>query len=136
VNAIRRASRKGGDANREFFTGGIYRMGGFRDPEAFLKALEKEPRKVMRDMDALLAAVAMEINGLASIAAGGKVEAVAISGSIGAMTVPFNFRRALAEYVRWPISTFPVQCSAIGAAEMARDIEAGRRELMGIPVDL
>jgi len=136
VNAIRRASTTGGDANKEFFTGGIYRMAGYPDAEAFLKALERSPKKVMMEMDALLAAVAMEINGLASIAAGGKVEAVAITGSIGSMTIPFNFRLALADYVKWPISAFPVQSSAIGAAEMARDIVAGRRELMGIPVDL
>ncbi len=130
VEAIREID-EGMRANEAFSQAGIMRS---KDHEDFLKDLENEDKRAMKTMSAMAMAVSMEISGLAALL--DSVDAIILTGSIGAMTSPFDFVDAVRKYVGKRAKVYALDgfSAAVGAAEMAESVYNGAEQILGINV--
>ena len=81
--------------------------------------------------------VAMEIAGLIAVSHN-EIEGIVLTGSMGSMKDPVDFEAELNKYLKnkYPCKIISSESGAIGAAQIARDIAHGKREIMGIKVEL
>ena len=65
------------------------------------------------------------------------IDGIVLTGSMGSMKEPVDFEAKLNKYLKnkYEIRLISSESGAIGAAQIARDIFNGKREIMGIKVD-
>lgn len=87
-------------------------------------------------LDTMIMTIAMEIWGLAGISE--RVDGIVLTGSMGAMREPYDFHGKLADMVKElaPVKRLDATSGSMGSAQIARDIHAGKREILGIEVDI
>lgn len=87
-------------------------------------------------IDTLIMTVAMEIAGL-DVVCKNDIEGIVLTGSIGSATEPFNFEDEINKYFKnkYELKVISKESGAIGAAQIARDIYNGEKEILGIEVD-
>lgn len=88
------------------------------------------------DIDTLIMTVAMEIAGL-DVVCENEIEGIVLTGSVGSATKPFNFENEINKYFKnkYSLKIISKESGAIGAAQIARDVYNGKKEILGILVD-
>ena len=88
-------------------------------------------------IDTLIMTVAMEIAGL-DVVCENDIEGIVLTGSVGSATEPFNFEDEINKYFKgkYELRAISKESGAIGAAQIARDVFNGEKEILGIEVDL
>ena len=88
-------------------------------------------------IDTLIMTVAMEIAGLDMVCCN-DIEGIVLTGSVGSATEPFNFESEINKYFKnkYPLKVISKESGAIGAAQIAMDVYNGKKEILGIEVDI
>ena len=88
-------------------------------------------------IDTLIMTVAMEIAGLDAVCEN-EIEGIVLTGSVGSATEPFNFADEINKYFKgkYQLKTVSKESGAIGAAQIAMDVYNGRKEILGIEVNI
>ena len=88
-------------------------------------------------IDTLIMTVAMEIAGL-DVVCNNEIEGIVLTGSVGSATEPFNFEDEINSYFKnkYPLKVISKESGAIGAAQIAMDVFKGKKEILGIEVDI
>ena len=88
-------------------------------------------------IDTLIMTVAMEIAGL-DVVCENEIEGIVLTGSIGSSTEPFNFEDEINKYFKnkYYLKVISKESGAIGAAQIAMDVYNGKKEILGIEVDI
>ncbi len=88
-------------------------------------------------IDTLIMTVAMEIAGL-DVVCNNEIEGIVLTGSVGSSTEPFNFEDEINRYFKnkYPLKVISKESGAIGAAQIAMDVFNGKKEILGIEVDI
>ena len=88
-------------------------------------------------IDTLIMTVAMEIAGL-DVVCNNEIEGIVLTGSVGSATEPFNFEDEINRYFKnkYPLKVISKESGAIGAAQIAMDVFNGKKEILGIEVDV
>ena len=62
---------------------------------------------------------------------------IVLTGSVGSATKPFNFENEINKYFKnkYSLKIISKESGAIGAAQIARDVYNGKKEILGILVD-
>ena len=129
-------------ANECFSHAGAIKIAGVDNKVAFMKQdlldlYEKGDEKAVLAIDTMIMTVAMEIAGLIAVSHE-EIEGIVLTGSMGSMKKPVDFEAGLNRYLKnkYPIRIISSESGAIGAAQIAKDISEGKREIMGIKVEL
>ena len=88
-------------------------------------------------IDTLIMTVVMEIAGLDAVCER-EIEGIVLTGSIGSATEPFNFANEINKYFKgkYPLKVISAESGAIGAAQIAMDVYNGKKEILGIEVNI
>ncbi len=88
-------------------------------------------------IDTLIMTVAMEIAGL-DVVCENEIEGIVLTGSVGSATEPFNFEDEINKYFKgkYELKVISKESGAIGAAQIAMDVYNGKKEILGIEVDI
>ena len=105
--------------------------------DQLLENFENNDEKAKLAIDTLIMAVAMEIAGL-EIVCRNEIDGIVLTGSIGSMTHPFNFKDEINKYFKdkFELKVISKESGAVGAAQIAYDIYNGKDNILGIEVDL
>lgn len=105
--------------------------------DQLLKNYEKGDKKAKLAIDALIMTVAMEISAL-DIVCNNKIDGIILTGSIGSIKVPFDFEKEINKYFKnkYSLKVISKESGAIGAAQIAMDVYNGKKDILGIEVDL
>ncbi|MGL4669720.1 MAG: methanogenesis marker 12 protein [Methanobacteriaceae archaeon] len=138
-------------ANECFSNGGAVKIANIQDKVAFVKDKLISNYKA-NDPDAILAidtlamTVAMEIWSLVGIA--NNIDGIVLTGSIGSTKNPFDFEALISKYfnktrtnsaissIKCPIKVIGIDSGSLGSAEIARDIYNGKKDILGINVNI
>ena len=128
-------------ANECFSHAGAVKIAGIDDKVAYMKRdlleqYEEGEEKAVLAVDSMVMTIAMEIFGLIGIS-NNDIEGIVLTGSLGSMKEPFDFEEKLNKYLknRYDIKIISADSGAIGAAQIARDIYNGKKNILGIDVD-
>lgn len=116
-------------ANEAFSRGGVTKISGAEDAKRVLKPKDERDKLAL---EALVMSVLMEIYGFLSLLT---PEAIVITGWAGVSSSVYERLRASLEDVA-PVHRLNGYAAAKGSAEIARDIIAGKKDFLGILVDL
>ncbi|AMK16265.1 methanogenesis marker 12 protein [Methanobrevibacter olleyae] len=129
-------------ANECFSHAGAIKIAGIDNKVAFMKDellnnYKNGDEKAILAIDTMIMTVAMEIAGLIAVSHN-DIEGIVLTGSMGSMKDPIDFEAKLNKYFKnkYPIKIISSESGAIGAAQIARDIAKGKKEIMGIKVEL
>ena len=129
-------------ANECFSHAGAVKIAGINTKVAnmkdqLLENFENNDEKAKLAIDTLIMAVAMEIAGL-EIVCRNEIDGIVLTGSIGSMTHPFNFKDEINKYFKdkFELKVISKESGAVGAAQIAYDIYNGKDNILGIEVDL
>ena len=128
-------------ANECFSHAGAVKIAGIDDKVAYMKRdlleqYEEGEDKAVLAVDSMVMTIAMEIFGLIGIS-NNDIDGIVLTGSLGSMKEPFDFEEKLNKYLknRYDIKIISADSGAIGAAQIARDIYNGKKNILGIDVD-
>ena len=128
-------------ANECFSHAGAVKIAGIDDKVAYMKKdlleqYEEGEEKAVLAVDSMVMTIAMEIFGLIGIS-NNDIDGIVLTGSLGSMKEPFDFEEKLNKYLknRYDIKIISADSGAIGAAQIARDIYNGKKNILGIDVD-
>lgn len=128
-------------ANECFSHAGAVKIANINNKVAFMKDellsnYEKGDEKAILSLDTMAMTIAMEIFALVNIAE--KVDGIVLTGSMGSMKEPVDFNKKLKKLLGndIEIKTISKESGSIGAAQIARDIYNGKRNILGINVDI
>lgn len=128
-------------ANECFSHAGAVKIANIDNKVAFmkddlLKAYKEKEESAILAIDTMIMTVAMEIAGLIAVSKN-PIDGIVLTGSMGSMKDPVDFEAKLNKYLKnkYEIRIISSESGAIGAAQIARDIFNGKREIMGIKVD-
>jgi putative methanogenesis marker protein 12 len=133
LQAIRNVDDGRQTANQAFIEAGTLKMTPYKDREELLNAAEKGEKPALLALDTIALFAAMEIASMQLLMKDyGVTGAVFLAGSVGEV-----------EYVQKKICThLDQECrslgkwhAAIGCAEIARDVSAGKKQILGVDVD-
>ena len=105
--------------------------------DQLLDNYKKGDKKAILAIDTLIMTVAMEIAGL-DVVCENEIEGIVLTGSIGSATEPFDFKDKINKYFKgkYPLKVISKESGAIGAAQIAMDVYGGRKEILGIEVNI
>ena len=105
--------------------------------DQLLDNYKKGDEKAILAIDTLIMTVAMEIAGL-DVVCENEIEGIVLTGSIGSATEPFDFKDKINKYFKgkYPLKVISKESGAIGAAQIAMDVYGGRKEILGIEVNI
>ena len=128
-------------ANESFSNAGAVKIANVNNKVQFIKDdilnnYIKNDKNAELAIDTMVMTIAMEIFGLIGISEK-NIEGIVLTGSLGAMKEPFNFEDKLNKYLKnqYKIEVIGVDSGSIGAAQIARDVYNGKKNIMGIEVD-
>ncbi|WP_407409780.1 methanogenesis marker 12 protein [Methanobrevibacter sp.] len=142
LEMIRNIDENGASANDCFSHAGAIKIAGIDGKVAnmkdqLLENYKKGDEKAKLAIDTLIMTVAMEIAGL-DVVCENEIEGIVLTGSIGSATEPFNFEDEINRYFknRYELKVISKESGAIGAAQIAMDVYNGKKEILGIEVDI
>ncbi|MEE0902094.1 MAG: methanogenesis marker 12 protein [Methanobrevibacter sp.] len=142
LEMIRNIDEKGASANDCFSHAGAIKIAGIDGKVAnmkdqLLENYRKGDEKAKLAIDTLIMTVAMEIAGL-DVVCENEIEGIVLTGSIGSATEPFNFEDEINRYFKnkYELKVISKESGAIGAAQIAMDVYNGKKEILGIEVDI
>ncbi len=129
-------------ANECFSHAGAIKIAGIDGKVAnmkdqLLENYENGDEKAKLAIDTLIMTVAMEIAGL-DVVCENEIDGIILTGSVGSATEPFNFQDEINKYFKnkYELKIISKESGAIGAAQIARDVYNGKKDILGIEVDL
>ncbi len=128
LSAIRRVDSGKVSANKAFYSAGVSQKSGLNSTD-ILNGKSSEQRLAR---DALLMAAVMEITGLTALV---EAQTICIAGSTGLHKNIYPKLEKKLNHIA-PVNRLDPYSAAMGAAEIARDIKAGKKDFLGIGVDL
>ena len=142
LEMIRDIDENGASANGCFSHAGAIKIAGIDGKVANMKDQLLEnyrngDEKAKLAIDTLIMTVAMEIAGL-DVVCENEIEGIVLTGSIGSAVEPFNFAEEINRYFKgkYSLKTVSKESGAIGAAQIAMDVYNGRKEILGIEVNI
>ncbi len=139
---IRDIDENGASANGCFSHAGAIKIADIDGKVAnmkdqLLKNYKNGDEKAKLAIDTLIMTVAMEIAGL-DVVCENEIEGIVLTGSIGSATEPFNFENEINKYFKnkYDLKVISKESGAIGAAQIAMDVYNGKKEILGIEVDI
>lgn len=128
LEAIRRIDRGLSTANQAFYSSGAKKIYAFKDSN---EILEPKNRKARLAFEALVLSAKMEI---CSLLCELDPEAIVLTGRAGAERVFSSLEASLRGIA--PVIKMDRWSAARGSARIARDVDRGKREVLGIGVEL
>ena len=129
-------------ANEAFSGAGAVKIADIDAKVAFvkdelLKNYVEGDAKAKLAIDTLIMTVAMEIFALIGIAKN-KIDGIILTGSLGSMEEPLDFKKELNKYLKgeFPIKILSSDSGSIGSALIARDVYNGKKDILGIDVEI
>lgn len=142
LEMIRNIDENNASANDCFSHAGAIKIAGIDGKVAnmkdqLLENYKKGDGKAKLAIDTLIMTVAMEIAGL-DVVCENEIEGIVLTGSIGSATEPFNFEDEINRYFKnkYELKVISKESGAIGAAQIAMDVYNGKKEILGIEVDI
>ena len=142
LEMIRDIDENNASANDCFSHAGAIKIAGIDGKVAnmkdqLLKNYVDGDEKAKLAIDTLIMTVAMEIAGL-DVVCENEIEGIVLTGSIGSATEPFNFEDEINKYFKnkYPLKIISKDSGAIGAAQIAMDVYNGKKDILGIEVDI
>lgn len=142
LEMLRDIDENNASANGCFSHAGAIKIAGINGKVAnmkdeLLKNYSNGDKKAKLAIDTLIMTVAMEIAGL-DIVCENPIEGIVLTGSIGSATEPFDFKNEINRYFKgkYNLKTISKESGAIGAAQIAMDVYNGRKEILGIEVNI
>ena len=142
LEMLRDIDENNASANGCFSHAGAIKIAGIDGKVANMKDqlldnYKKGDEKAILAIDTLIMTVAMEIAGL-DIVCENEIEGIVLTGSIGSATEPFDFKDKINKYFKgkYPLKVISKESGAIGAAQIAIDVYGGRKEILGIEVNI
>lgn len=142
LEMIRDIDENNASANDCFSHAGAVKIAGIDGKVAnmkdqLLKNYTDGDEKAKLAIDTLIMTVAMEIAGL-DVVCENEIEGIVLTGSIGSATEPFDFKDEINRYFKnkYPLKVISKESGAIGAAQIAMDVYDGRKEILGIEVNI
>ena len=142
LEMIRNIDENDASANDCFSHAGAIKIAGIDGKVANMKDQLLEnyrngDEKAKLAIDTLIMTVAMEIAGL-DIVCENEIEGIVLTGSVGSMEDPFNFRDEINRYFKnkYELKVISSESGAIGAAQIAMDVFKGSKEILGIEVNI
>lgn len=142
LEMIRNIDEGKATANESFSHAGAVKIAGINTKVAnmkdqLLENFKNNDEKAKLAINTLIMTVAMEIAGL-EIVCKNKIDGIVLTGSIGSITNPFNFKDEINKYFKdkFELKVISKESGAIGAAQIAHDIYNGKNNILGIEVDL
>jgi hypothetical protein len=139
---IRDIDENNASANGCFSHAGAIKIAGIDGKVAnmkdqLLKNYSDGDEKAKLAIDTLIMTVAMEIAGL-DVVCENPIEGIVLTGSIGSATEPFDFKDEINKYFKgkYDLKVISSESGAIGAAQIAMDVYGGRKEILGIEVNI
>ena len=101
-----------------------------------LKLYEEGDENAILAIKSMIMTVAMEIAGLIAVSDG--IDGIVLTGSMGSMKNPVDFEAELNKYFKnqYEMKIISSESGAIGAAQIARDIYNGKKDILGIEVQM
>ena len=141
LEMIRQIDEEDFSANNRFSHAGAIKIADIDGKVANMKDqlldnYESGDEKAKLAIDTLIMTVAMEIAGL-DVVCDNEIEGIVLTGSVGSATKPFNFENEINKYFKnkYSLKIISKESGAIGAAQIARDVYNGKKEILGILVD-
>ena len=129
-------------ANNAFSHAGAVKIAGIDTAvdsmkNQLLEAYENNDESAVLAVEAMIMTVAMEIAGLC-VVCDGKIDGIVLTGSVGSLETPFNFKDEINKYFHDEYEMFVLSpdSGAIGAAQIAMDVFNGAEEILGIEVNI
>ena len=142
LEMIRNIDEGKSTANECFSHAGAVKIAGINTKVAdmknqLLENYKNNDEKAKLAINTLIMTVAMEIAGL-EIVCENKIDGIILTGSIGSITYPFNFKDEINRYFKdkFELKVISKESGAIGAAQIAHDVYNGKNNILGIEVDL
>ncbi|MBQ2352805.1 MAG: methanogenesis marker 12 protein [Methanobrevibacter sp.] len=142
LEMLRDIDENNASANGCFSHAGAIKIAGIDGKVANMKDqlldnYKKGDEKAILAIDTLIMTVAMEIAGL-DVVCENEIEGIVLTGSIGSATEPFDFKDKINKYFKgkYPLKVISKESGAIGAAQIAMDVYGGRKEILGIEVNI
>ena len=142
LEMIRNIDENNASANDCFSHAGAIKIAGIDGKVANMKDqllsnYADGDEKAKLAIDTLIMTVAMEIAGL-DVVCENEIEGIVLTGSIGSATEPFNFEDEINKYFKnkYDLKVISKESGAIGAAQIAMDVYNGKKEILGIEVDI
>ena len=142
LEMIRNIDENNASANDCFSHAGAIKIAGIDGKVANMKDqllsnYADGDEKAKLAIDTLIMTVAMEIAGL-DVVCENEIEGIVLTGSIGSSTEPFNFEDEINKYFKnkYDLKVISKESGAIGAAQIAMDVYNGKKEILGIEVDI
>ncbi|MDR0910973.1 MAG: methanogenesis marker 12 protein [Methanobrevibacter sp.] len=128
-------------ANEAFSNAGAIKIANINTKVALskdelFKKYKNKDKKAILAVNTMVMTIAMEIFGLIGISKN-KLDGIVLTGSIGSLNEPFNFKDKLNEYLKnkYEITIINSDSGAYGAAKIAKAVYEKEKEILGIPVD-
>ncbi len=142
LEMLRDIDENGTSANGCFSHAGAIKIAGIDGKVANLKDellnnYREGDEKAKLAIDTLIMTVAMEIAGL-DVVCENPIEGIVLTGSVGSSTEPFDFKDEINKYFKgkYELKVISKESGAIGAAQIAMDVYGGRKEILGIEVNI
>ena len=142
LEMIRDIDENNASANHCFSHAGAVKIAGIDGKVANMKNqlldnYSAGDEKAKLAIDTLIMTVAMEIAGL-DVVCENDIDGVVLTGSIGSATEPFDFKDEINRYFKdkYPLKVISHESGAIGAAQIAMDVYNGKKEILGIEVNI
>ncbi len=142
LEMIRDIDENNASANACFSHAGAIKIAGIDGKVAnmkdeLLKNYRAGDEKAKLAIDTLIMTVAMEIAGL-DLVCENDIEGIVLTGSVGSATEPFDFKDEINKYFKnkYDLKVISKESGAIGAAQIAMDVYDGRKEILGIEVNI
>ena len=142
LEMIRDIDENGASANGCFSHAGAVKIAGIDGKVANMKDVlldnyREGDEKAKLAVDTLIMTVAMEIAGL-DVVCSNPIEGIVLTGSVGSSTEPFDFKEEINRYFKgkYDLKVISKESGAIGAAQIAMDVYGGRKEILGIEVNI
>jgi len=134
VQALRDVDAGKMSANEAFVNSGVLKHTPFSDRHELIKAANENDSQAILALDSIALFAAMEIAGMQLLMkdydSSGEI---VVEGSVG--EIPYVVEK-IKKHLGVKVHVLDRWSAAIGAAEVARDIADGSREILGIPVNI
>ena len=130
LQAIRDIDEGKISANDAFSTAGVTKLTPQKNLQELLTGLEKNDPDAVWAFDTIAVFAAMEIACFQTLIPGAKVFT---AGSVGSMDI---VKDRISSLVKSDVKVLGKLSAAVGLAQIARDVHAGKKDILGIEVDL
>ncbi|MCC4770953.1 methanogenesis marker 12 protein [Methanosarcina sp. DH2] len=133
LQAIRNVDDGLQTANQAFIEAGALKMTPYKDREELLNAAEKGEKTALLALDTIALFAAMEIASMQLLLKDYEVTgAVFLAGSVGEVEY---VQKRICKHLGQDCNSLGKWHAAIGCAEIARDVFAGEKQILGVDVD-